>query len=29
MIRPFERTVRSLEEDLSANRQRVEALLEA
>lgn len=29
MIRPFERTVRSLEEDLSTNRQRVEALLEA
>ncbi len=29
MIRPFERTVKSLEEDLSTNRQRVEALLEA
>ena len=29
MIRPFERTVRSLEEDLSTNRQRVEALLAA
>ena len=29
MIRPFERTVRSLEEDLSTNRQRIEALLEA
>ena len=26
MIRPFERVVKSLEEDLSANRQRVEAL---
>ena len=29
MIRPFERTVTSLEEDLSTNRHRVEALLEA
>ena len=29
MLRPFERTVRSLEEDLTTNRQRVEALLEA
>ncbi len=29
MIRPFERTVKSLDEDLSTNRQRVEALLEA
>ena len=29
MIRPFERTIRSLEEDLSTNRQRVEALLAA
>ncbi len=29
MIRPFERVVKSLEEDLSSNRQRVEALLEA
>ena len=29
MIRPFERVVKSLEEDLGANRQRVEALLEA
>ena len=29
MIRPFERTVKSLEEDLSTNRQRIEALLEA
>ncbi len=29
MIRPFERVVKSLEEDLSTNRQRVEALLEA
>ena len=28
-VRPFERTVKSLEEALSANRQRVEALLEA
>ena len=29
MIRPFERVVKSLEADLSTNRQRVEALLEA
>lgn len=29
MLRPFERSVRSLEEDLTTNRQRVEALLEA
>jgi len=29
MVRPFERVVKSLEEDLGANRQRVEALLEA
>ena len=29
MLRPFERSVRSLEEDLTSNRRRVEALLEA
>ena len=29
MIRPFERTVTSLAEELSANRQRMEALLDA
>lgn len=29
MLRPFERSVRSLEEDLTTNRQRVEALVDA
>ena len=29
MLRPFERTVRTLEEDLMTNRQRVEALVDA
>lgn len=29
MLRPFERTVRTLEDDLMTNRQRVEALVEA